>query len=377
MSNKILIFGDICPDNDYRSLFDNNKNLAFSNEIVNEIKSASLTIANLECPVTDTNNAIVKCGPSLKANYSDAERIKALGFDCVSLANNHILDYDIQGVNDTFKACNDSELKFVGAGQNKEDARKPIILDVSGKKIGLISFAEEEFNIAGDSTPGANMFDPYTSFDDVSALKKQCDYVIVLYHGGIEYYKYPSLLLRKKCRKFASSGANLILCQHSHCIGTFEEFKDCTIVYGQGNSLFGYRDGDDSWNEGFLVEVDTDTFDVSFKLMNATKDGIVFASDENHKARFDEMVEDSKKLDDKEFLKQSWIEFSMKKEALNMPLLLGKSITFIRINRILKNLLIKLFVSKRAKMTTMNLLRCDAHREVMQTILEQNVYNEK
>lgn len=377
MNNKILVFGDICPDNDYRSLFDNNDSLAFSNDIVSDIKSASLTIANLECPATDYNVAITKCGPTLKALYKDVEKLKGVGFDCVSLANNHILDYGIQGVNDTFKACDTCDLKYVGAGQNKEDARKPIILDANGKKIGLISFAEEEFNIAGENTPGANLFDPYTSYDDVEELKKQCDYLIVLYHGGIEHYKYPSELLQKKCRKFAKSGANLVLCQHSHCIGTFEKIDNCTIVYGQGNSLFGYRDGDDSWNEGFLVEVDIDTFDVSLKLMNATKDGIVFATEENHKARFEEMVKDSKKLDDKAFLKQSWMDFSMKKEALNMPLFLGKSITFIRINRILKNLLIKLFVSKRAKMTTMNLLRCDAHREVMQTILEQNVYNEK
>ena len=81
------------------------------------------------------------------------------------------------------------------------------------------------------------------------------DYLIVLNHGGIEYYKFPSPLLQRKCREMVKCGADFVVCQHSHCIGTAENFLNGTILYGQGNSVFGYKDNSDSWNNGLLVKL--------------------------------------------------------------------------------------------------------------------------
>lgn len=350
------------------------KTEAFSDELAALINESALVVANFECPATDNTIAVTKCGPSLRAEPSDIQLLKNIGFDVLSLANNHILDYGMQGVNDTLRLCDDAGIRTVGAGKNRTEAVKPVVYEVNGNKIGIISFAEAEFNLAGDTTPGANHFDPYDSFDQIAELKAQSDYLIVLYHGGIEYYRNPSPLLQKKCRKFVQAGANLVLCQHSHCIGTIEKVDDSIILYGQGNSLFGYREGDNSWNEGFVVLIDFQQEpEVYLRLIKATPEGIIWGSEEENNERISQLKQESEKLDDSSWIANQWLLYCKKQEALDMPLLYGWSRVFNKLNRILGNRLINRRYSRRKLMTTMNLLRCEAHHEVVQTILEDKI----
>lgn len=372
--SDILIFGDICPDNDYKRLYGYNGNSVFDEKIKSLVKKSGLVVGNLECPSTKSNSPITKCGPVLKAEPEDIVYLKEFGFDVLSLANNHILDYGEDAVKETINCLKNIGIECFGAAENEAESKRAYVTEVNGKEVGILSFAEAEFNLARGDNPGANHFDPYTSFDDISTLKKQCDYVIVLYHGGIEHYINPSPLLQKKCRKMAESGADLVLCQHSHCIGTCEMIDGATIIYGQGNAAFGYRDGNIAWNEGFIVCVSLDDNSVSLKLMNAVEDGIVLASDTDSQKRIEQMKKDSEKVNDPVFIKEEWNMFCTQLEALDLALLFGKNRVFNKINRILNNKLIKLLYNSRKQMITMNMIRCESHHEVVQTILEKNFF---
>ena len=376
MSNhKIVILGDICPDNDYRNLFDTKEYGAFSPEVARTLQDAELAIGNLECPATGNMAPIRKCGPSLRACPEDISVLKKAGLNLLSLANNHILDYGMQGLEDTLTACRKEQIMTVGAEMTEEKAARPCIADVAGKKIGVLSFAEAEFNLADGMMPGANHFDPYLSIEQVRMLKKDCDYVIVLYHGGIEYYKNPSPLLQKKCRSLAGAGADLVLCQHSHCIGTMENYEHSTIVYGQGNTVFGYRDGNPSWNEGLMVTVDLmDHNKVELKLLHAAEAEIIYASEEENQKRLDEIHKDSENICDKAWIKNQWSIFAGQKAAMYLPMLFGRNRVFNKLNRIFHNRLVNLCYSRKKKMITMNLIRCEAHHEVLQTILEDDFF---
>src|SRR5690606_19647437 len=121
------------------------------------------------------------------------------------------------GVVDTIAACRAAGIDIVGAGPDAESAARPAIIEYEGWKIGVLAAAEREFNAAGPDTPGAHIFDPLETLERVRALKSACDYVIFLYHGGIEYYPYPSPMLQRLCRAVVRHGADLVLCQHSHC----------------------------------------------------------------------------------------------------------------------------------------------------------------
>ena len=72
----------------------------------------------------------------------------------------------------------------------------------------MYACAEHEFSIVSDKRPGADSYDPLESFDHVAKLKKQCDFIIVLYHGGKEHFRYPSPDLQKAFRNLQIKGRN-------------------------------------------------------------------------------------------------------------------------------------------------------------------------
>lgn len=370
---KITVMGDICPTEDYRKLFDSgDPRLLFGNSL-EVIRNSDIAIANLECPATDGCNRIVKCGPNLKAKPEDIRLLKDAGIHVLSLANNHILDYGGKAVEETISVCKSENILTFGAGKNSAEAEKPMFIDIKQKRICLMSFAEEEFNLASEDSPGANRFDAYESFDRIKNAKEDADYLIILYHGGVERYAYPSPLLQKKCRKMASSGADLILCQHSHCIGTLERYNNAHILYGQGNSVYGYRKNEPSWNEGLIAEITIDggVVSLSWRLLNAEPDGITLCAEEQTSEKTKLIFENSKRITDKNFIQTEWEAFCEKNKSLYFPLLYGMGRIFNKLNRILNNAVIRLLYSKKRRMVTMNLIRCDAHREVVQTLLEK------
>lgn len=380
---KILLFGDICPTEDTRAAFDRGDRKAIFGEVLTEIENADIVIGNLECAVTDSPEPIQKAGPVLYTGTSSLNTLK--DFDALSLANNHIRDCGDNGVMSAVSASKRAGIRTFGAGVDIESARQPLVIEKAGLKIGLMSFAEQEFNIASESRPGACCLDLYEDFDRIREFRKTVDFLIVLYHGGIEYFPYPSPELRRKCRKMAECGADLVSCQHSHCIGTIERYDGSTIVYGQGNSVFGYRKGDTSWNRGLLIEIDIDKTpkervdteervraNISFKAMVTTPDGLKWMDENQASALHEELRKRAETPEDR--IAEEWDKFCSKTGFIHLPLLLGWPRLLIAFNRRTRNSLIKLLYRRKASNITHNLIRCEAHREVIDHILSKNDY---
>ena len=127
----------------------------------------------------------------------------------------------------TIEALKNAGIQYSGVGSNLDEARKVFYTFVNGIKIGIYCCAEHEFSIASEHKSGVNPFDPMNSLDDVKLSKEdgKADFLIVLYHGGKEHYRYPSPQLQKICHKLIEKGADLVVCQHSHCVGCKEEYK--------------------------------------------------------------------------------------------------------------------------------------------------------
>lgn len=168
-------------------------------------------------------------------------------------------------------------------------------------------------------------------------------------------------------------GVDLVTCQHSHCIGTVENYKNSTIVYGQGNTLFGYRKDDLSWNQGLILKL---IFKKSFSSPNiklipisATNKGIMLMNDKDSTQLIDQINKRSLNLNNSNFVLQNWKEFCFEKKDLYMPYLFGFGKYFIYLNRILKNKIVSILYGSRAIRTSKNIVRCESHYEVIQTIL--------
>ncbi len=261
---KITIGGDICIMSDCYKDFADGKGEKTFNDVCDVFSSADFTVVNLECAITESENAIKKIGPNLKAPLGTGASLKKAGITHASLSNNHIFDFGIEGACDTVRCLEENGIIHTGLGKNREDARRDLIITDGKIKVAVISVCEHEFSYALDNRMGAREYDPYDTADDIVKAKKNADYVVVLYHGGKEKCPYPSERLCKLCRSMIKHGANVVLCQHSHCIGCYEQYEGGHILYGQGNFHFVHDEwaGEglerEMWNTGLIASLDFD-----------------------------------------------------------------------------------------------------------------------
>lgn len=366
---KMIVGGDLVPTRSNNELFVNGDIRSLIGEELHTIlKNAECRIFNLEVPLTDVEEPIRKVGPNLIAPTETINGIKALGVDILSLSNNHILDQGVQGLKSTCDVLEKNNIAYLGVGNTIEEASKPYIFMFGDKKIGLYACTEHEFSIVSDDVAGANPFDSLESFDQVAELKKKCDFVIVLYHGGKEHYRYPSPNLQKVCRKFIQKGANLVVCQHSHCIGCKEEFENAVIIYGQGNFIFDHSKNE-HWQTSLLLEIDSE-LQVSFIPITKKEEVIRLAKDTEANQILEAFYKRSE-----EILVSGFIESEYKKFAnsmLNFYLLrmLGNRNIVIRVlNKLSKNRVNNWLIGKKfdnqRKRGLQNIIECEAHRELL------------
>lgn len=371
---KILIGADLVPTDTNEALFAaGDAQTLVGKELQEVLKSADCRIFNLEVPLTDTRTPLPKAGPTLIAPTAAIAGYKALGVDCLTVANNHIMDQKADGFFSTLKVLDDAGIAHVGGGKNLDEAAKPFILELEGKKIGIYACAENEFSIAGENRPGANPIDPWESPDHVAALKASCDYVIVLYHGGKEHYRYPSPGLQKTCRKLVEKGADLVLCQHSHCIGCEEKYRHGTIVYGQGNFLFDHSTRE-HWQTGLLVQIG-DGFEISYIPLRKQENLVRMAQDEDAQTILSEFRKRGEEIQNPETLQKHYIAFANTMGQDYLTALGGNESRLFRMWNKLTGGKARLHRNKkryirRYSLGIQNYMRCEAHRELLITFLE-------
>ena len=98
MEIKILIVGDYCPIGRNKKLLEQGSEGEVFGDFDSYTSQSDFSIANLEAPLTDSNNAIEKSGPNIKASKNTLKTLKNAGFNAVTLANNHIMDFGDEGV---------------------------------------------------------------------------------------------------------------------------------------------------------------------------------------------------------------------------------------------------------------------------------------
>lgn len=372
---SILIGADLVPTENNIEFFKNaNINELLGNELFELLNQADYRIFNLEVPLTDFPEPIQKNGPCLIAPSKCIEGYKAMKVNLLTMANNHILDQGFNGLNSTMELCKKNNISIVGAGENIENACKPFIFMNKGKKVGVYACTEHEYSIATEKTPGSNPIDLLEAPDHISKLKGQCDYVIVLYHGGKEHYRYPSPRLQKICRKLVEKGANLVICQHSHCIGCEEKYLNGTIVYGQGNFLFD-QSNSEYWKTSLLIYInDNESIEYipivkkgyTVRLAEGTEKNMIISS-------FKRRNEEIKNHD---FIEKKYIEYSKQMSGFYFMTVSGiRNNLFLRaVNKLSGDKFIDWYLNRKystkRRIQIENIIECEAHAELFLNALK-------
>jgi poly-gamma-glutamate capsule biosynthesis protein CapA/YwtB (metallophosphatase superfamily) len=208
---------------------------------------ADLLAGNLECVISDQGQPQAK-SYTFRAPLAAIKSLAATGFDVLSVANNHSMDYGPAGLADMLARLRDAGLSSVGAGADAEAARAPVLLERNGVHIAFLAYVnvpvEGRTNFdtriwaADVARPGVAWAEPQVIAHDVASAKTLADVVVVLLHVGLEGRVEVNSIQRALAHAAVDAGASLVIGSHSHTLQPVERYKDAIIAYGLGNFVF-------------------------------------------------------------------------------------------------------------------------------------------
>jgi poly-gamma-glutamate synthesis protein (capsule biosynthesis protein) len=372
----VLIGGDVVPINRSLQYFKNGDVNQIFNDLIQEFKKSDFSIVNLECPLINKDTPIQKSGPVLGVQSSCINGFKEARIDALNLANNHIMDHGPEGLKNTLNECTKAGILTVGSGKNLAEARQILIRKIGNFRIGILGLAEHEFSIAKENSWGANPLDLIDYVRNVDSQRANFDYLIVLLHGGNEHYRLPSPRLKETCRFLVEMGANAVIVQHTHCPGCYEEYKNAHIVYGQGNLIFDAPNKAMSFYEGFLVNLLifddlTSKLEIIPYFQSGEEVGARKMNEHEKQIFLNSLMERSNQVKDDSYVKAQWLEFCKKKKHQYLSNVLCHNRIFKTLNK--NGFLLKIFYKKQDLVRLGNVISCESHKEVLDTIFDHRM----
>ncbi|MFH0819273.1 MAG: CapA family protein [Patescibacteria group bacterium] len=193
-------------------------------ETASYLQSGDIVFGNLETPITP-GRKITTEEMVFRADPENASALKKAGFTIMSLANNHIMNFGMNGFADTKKYLDEADIKYIADSERTD-------IEIKGMEFAFIAFA---YNFSMNT-------DKLTWL--VEEAKKQVDFVIVSMHAGTEYSATANTQQINFAHTAIDAGADLVLGHHPHVIQPIEKYKDKYIFYSLGNFVF-----DQMWSE--------------------------------------------------------------------------------------------------------------------------------
>ncbi len=375
---NILITGDFNGGNRIESLIQSGEYNLIYNDFFPVIQNNDIAITNLEGPVTTATSAISKTGPTIKNPIKTIEALKYAGFNLLTLANNHIMDYGAKGLEETFEKIKENNLDFVGAGKNSANASEIFYKSIGDKTFAFVNMAENEWSTTQGDNPGANPLNPIVNYYSILEAKKAADYVFVIIHGGHEMYPLPSPRMKETYRFFIEAGASAVIGHHSHCYSGYETYKGMPIFFSLGNFVFdpGFKQSAD-WSFGYAVLFVISERKMTFKILpykqNKDRLGVWKLSQDEEQDFFEKIERLNNIIKDDSLLKREFDDFAKKSQKRFYSYMEPHSMKILHFLQ--RKKLFPYFYKKKKRLYLTNIIRCEAHRDVFLKILQNENWN--
>ncbi len=218
-----------------------------------QLQAGDITVGNIESALGDVGEPVAK-SYTFQAPPAAAESLAWAGFDVVSLANNHALDYGPSALLQGIELLQAQGVAVIGAGADAAAAHRPHLTTIKGIRLAFLGYVHvpvewrgfvTESWTAGPQTAGVAWGVPEVIAADVAAIAPQVDHVVVVLHSGYEYQPAPSPPQVAAAEAAIGAGASLVIGHHAHILQGVAFRETGVIVYGLGNFAFEI-DGDPS-----------------------------------------------------------------------------------------------------------------------------------
>lgn len=254
-SVRIAFTGDISFSKYFTDVW---KNDFIDDGLKSWLRDTDHVVANVECAVTEGE---FEKSPFLQhASPPAALRcIAEVGGDLWTLANNHTMDCGLPGLLDTRAAAASYGCRTFGAGENVDDAIKPVCLEEAGG-IGIFSVVWNIGKVAAtETTPGCCLWtDKERIRENIRKIKEKNRWCIVVSHAGEEFAHIPMPIVQKRYREYLKMGADIVIGHHPHVVQNYEQVGSKIIFYSLGNFIFDtdYQRLQKNTDRGVLVKLE-------------------------------------------------------------------------------------------------------------------------
>ena len=223
---------------------------------------ADLTFGNLETSVGTAGNPEPKAY-TFRAPPTVFDALASAGFDAVSLANNHAVDFGAPALEETLQAIGATHVAVAGVGADAAAAYAPVFLAAKGRRVAFLAASQiKEATLANwtadDDSPGIAAVDE-RFFGSVAAADPRADITIVYLHWGVENTTCSSQLQQETADRLIAAGADVIVGSHSHKLMGAGWLGRTFVAYGLGNYLWYAQNSEETTRTGVV----TVTFDES------------------------------------------------------------------------------------------------------------------
>ncbi|MHC4427108.1 MAG: CapA family protein [Planctomycetota bacterium] len=214
------------------------------------LQSADATLVNLECVIAAGGERFLPRRVFyFRGHPRVAEALTVAGIDCVSLANNHAMDYRAEALLETIQHLDRHGIAHAGAGSNLGDATKPAVIDAGAIKVGVVAFADHYREYAADAdSPGTNVIEvdrgPGTLARVRAAIgaarEQRADLVVFSIHWGPNMRQAPTPEFVEFAHAVMDSGADIFHGHSAHLFQGVEIYKGKVILYDTGDLIDDY-----------------------------------------------------------------------------------------------------------------------------------------
>ncbi|HAQ51703.1 MAG TPA: capsular biosynthesis protein [Lachnospiraceae bacterium] len=275
VNTSLLFTGDVLLSEYVLSNY-NSKGIegVVSSPLRDKMVNADFTMVNEEFPFSTRGTKAPDKQYTFRVDPGYISIFKELGINAVGIANNHVLDFGKEALEDTFTTLNNAAIPFSGAGHNLEEASKLVTYEKGGKKVGVIAASRVipvvEWNVR-NSQPGVfTAYDPTDLCNKIREAKKTCDLVYVMIHWGTEHTDRLEEYQKNIGHQIIDAGADGVIGAHPHVVQGIERYNGKLIFYSLGNFIFNQN-----IERTFALSIDFDNENVnpSYSLIPAKAKG--------------------------------------------------------------------------------------------------------
>lgn len=376
---RLNIVGDFMPiDWLEKRILQDDMSTLLCDDLKAKLQQSDLNILNLECPLTQSTSKNLKTGKNFKTKPDSIKFLKQFQFGLVCLANNHSMDFGIEGMEETIETCHTNNISLIGV-QSKCVRHAVHQVEKDGVHLSIINAAEQEFGAAELNEDGYLVESPEILVPLIHSEKNKGRNVLLILHGGREFYELPTPQRQARYRLYIDMGADAIVSHHTHVPSGVENYNGKPIVYSLGNFMFPFENHSDSrWYQTLVAHLEVSSHGIECKLSNYRFDCSqqklrAVSSDENeawikHYDDLNEIIHNSDNL------QKAWNEYI--EQEVYQYLFMMNFFTRIRYKLYLKGYLKAPPISEKKLLVMLNLLRCEAHRveaiDIIKSKLNQN-----